>query len=94
MGKAEDMNTDGCIALIGYIIRDAAKEYKYALRTNNCGLQQECENFFESEYFYGLTSLDGTALIEKIRKEFEEEENEKRRHQKRSYSGSGFPGGV
>ena len=66
--SGDQLNTDGVLALVEAFVKDLARDYADALRKRNKGRIQECEDIFRSEYFYGLTEIDGQALIEKIRK--------------------------
>ena len=63
---------------IGIIVM-AAKDYRLALRQlkrnpKNRSAQemvQDCERFFQSEYYETLTKVDGGYLIRKLREEVE-----------------------
>ena len=59
------------------IILQAVKDYRIALaghdvngRDSNSVIE-ECERFFQSEWFNNLTKIDSKYLMETIRKEFE-----------------------
>lgn len=51
-----------------YDYRRALKGYGYSGKPYMAVIY-ECENFFRSEWFRELTTLDGEMLIEKLRKE-------------------------
>lgn len=65
--------------LANAIILQATTDYRNALIGNSyCGkspeyVVTECERFFRSHYFNHLTKISGEYLIEKIRKEVEDE---------------------
>ncbi len=63
--------------LANAIILQAVRDYRDALkklakgRKNTAAkdTKQECERFFRSQHFSGLTSIDGEMLIEKLNEE-------------------------
>lgn len=65
--------------LYNAIVMQAVTDYRNALKGNSyCGKPSklvvvECERFFRSEYFSMLTKVPGEYLIERIRKEVEDE---------------------
>ena len=54
--------------LANAIIMQAVKEYR---RTRHEGTRLELENFFRSEWFTTLTSVDGEVLLRKLKEEAE-----------------------
>ena len=63
--------------LANAIILQAVKDYRRALsgcqvdERDSKSVIEQCETFFRSEWFRGLTDVDGEYLIKTIRKEFE-----------------------
>lgn len=61
------------------IILQAVADYRAALTGVGCGRKsaegvvRECERFFRSHYFSMLTKVSGEYLIEKLRKEVQDE---------------------
>ena len=61
------------------IILQAVSDYRKALAGEGCGrnsaekVVEECEQFFRSHYFSLLTTVSGEYLIEKLRKEVQDE---------------------
>ena len=59
------------------IILQAVKDYRIALAGGSVNgrdsksVIEECERFFQSEWFNFLTNVDGMSIIANIRKEFE-----------------------
>ena len=59
------------------IILQAVKDYRIALSGRDVNgrdsksVIEECERFFQSEWFNFLTNVDGMSIIANIRKEFE-----------------------
>ena len=59
------------------IILQAVKDYRIALAGGSVNgrdsksVIEECERFFQSEWFNFLTNVDGMIIIANIRKEFE-----------------------
>ena len=59
------------------IVLQAVKDYRSALSGCNVNgrdsksVIEECERFFQSEWFNVLTNVDGMIIIANIRKEFE-----------------------
>ncbi len=74
IASADDLNLDGCIALVEAIIKDAAQEYICARREYKKNPfdkdakkhYEQSRRFFLSEYFFNLTDLDGKAVLEKL----------------------------
>lgn len=69
-----DWCIEGYEELANAIIVRAVQDYQLVLTgyENSMGrilYQKELENFFQSEWFNTLTKLDGTMIMEKIRKE-------------------------
>ena len=54
--------------LANAIIIQAVKDYRIALRCH--GQKRKYEQFFRSEWFSILTSLDGELLMERIKEEY------------------------
>ena len=65
---------EGCENLVIAIVRQALIDYRDALKElkknpNNmdeCRIKNECEIFFNSEYFTLLTNVDGTYLLKNM----------------------------
>ncbi len=63
--------------LANAIIVQAADDYRVSLRRLKLNrmsrefqmMKEECERFFQSEWFEVLTNLDGTTIMNRIRKE-------------------------
>ena len=53
------------------IILQAVKDYRRAVHNENMGVVKECERFFTGSWFEALTTLPGTVILEKLRKESE-----------------------
>ena len=72
-----EMNQRGLEDLSNAIILQAVKDYRSALSGRNVNgrdsksVIEECERFFQSEWFNVLTNVDGMIIIASIRKEFE-----------------------
>lgn len=71
------MNETGIEDLSNAIILQAVKDYRIALAGGSVNgrdsksVIEECERFFQSEWFNVLTNADGMIIIANIRKEFE-----------------------
>lgn len=50
------------------IIERAVRDCRMALRHGLERTKKECEAFFRSEMFYGLTDLDGKTIINKVQR--------------------------
>lgn len=59
--------------LANAIIVQACADYRIALRKNDTRCIYEVERFFRSVWYRVLTSFDGEVLIEKLRKEYNNE---------------------
>lgn len=63
------------------IILQAVEDYREALKGNAVGRRpadivlRECENFFLSDWFEALTTVDGDALLRTLRDEFTNKNN-------------------
>ena len=65
---------EGCENLVIAIVRQALIDYRDALKAlkknpNNideCRIKNECEIFFNSEYFKLLTNVDGAYLLKNM----------------------------
>ena len=72
-----EMNQQGMEDLTNAIILQAVKDYRSALAGGSVNGRDskaviaECERFFQSEWFNGLTKIDCNYLMKNIRKEFE-----------------------
>ena len=72
-----EMNQRGMEDLSNAIILQAVKDYRIALAGGSVNgrdsksVIEECERFFQSEWFYSLTNMDCNYLMKNIRKEFE-----------------------
>ena len=70
-------NVEGYERLANQVIICAAKDYRQALkklkngRKNEAASQMadECERFFTSQWFSVLSSIDGRALMQKLKEE-------------------------
>lgn len=63
--KAEDITDEGDIALVKALVSHASRDV-----TNfrpGTRIRVEAEKFFESEYFFALTGLDGKAILRDLR---------------------------
>ena len=73
----EKMNETGIENLTNAIVLQAVKDYRRALAGGSVNgrdsktVIEECERFFQSEWFDSLTNVDGMIIIANIRKEFE-----------------------
>ena len=73
----EKMNETGIEDLSNAIILQAVKDYRRALAGGSVNgrdsksVIEECERFFQSEWFNNLTKIDCKYLMDNIRKEFE-----------------------
>lgn len=63
--------SDCCEALANAIILQSVKDYRKALKRDDCERQKEIERFFRSEWFSVLTKIDPEMLIRKLRAEVE-----------------------
>ena len=61
--------SDCCEALANAIILQAVKDYRKALKRDDCVRQKEIERFFRSEWFSVLTKIDPEMLIRKLEEE-------------------------
>ena len=72
-----EMNQRGMEDLSNAIILQAVKDYRSALAGGSVNgrdsesVIEECERFFQSEWFNSLTKIDCNYLRKNIRKEFE-----------------------
>ena len=72
-----EMNQRGMEDLSNAIILQAVKDYRSALSGRDVNgrdsksVIEECERFFQSEWFNSLTKIDCKYLMKNIRKEFE-----------------------
>ena len=72
-----EMNQQGLEDLSNAIILQAVKDYRIALAGGSVNgrdsksVIEECERFFQSEWFNSLTKIDCNYLMKNIRKEFE-----------------------
>lgn len=72
-----EMNQRGLEDLSNAIILQAVKDYRSALAGGSVNgrdsksVIEECERFFQSEWFNSLTNTDCHYLMQNIRKEFE-----------------------
>lgn len=73
------VNIEGYEELANAIIIRAVEDYRRSLRTNNIGGIADCENFFNSSYFANITKVEGSYIIEKVRKEYEDGETKSRK---------------
>ena len=63
--------------LANAIVLQAVADYRRLLRgkrirngDNHCITLKECEDFFLSEWFYTLTSVDGQTILNRLRREY------------------------
>ena len=72
-----EMNQREMEDLSNAIILQAVKDYRSALAGGSVNgrdsksVIEECERFFQSEWFNSLTKIDSNYLMKNIRKEFE-----------------------
>ena len=76
----KDLNREGAERLVEAIAKTAIRDWKNAMRilaeypeaikANQHKI--ECEKFFLSDYFYGLTGMDGRRLLSMLQKEIEQ----------------------
>lgn len=72
-----ETNQRGMEDLSNAIILQAVKDYRSALAGGSVNgrdsksVIEECERFFQSEWFNSLTKIDCNYLMKNIRKEFE-----------------------
>ena len=59
--------------LINAVITQAANDYKRALKAKDVGGIYDCESFFKSQRFMLMTNIDGKYLIDRIRREVNNE---------------------
>ncbi len=71
--------------LANAVVKQAVEDYRKALRGIGCGerkpdrVAKEVEQFFRSHHFEIFTKVKGEYLIERLKKEHEE--NERRKHE-------------
>ncbi len=63
---------DTVIAVAVHDYRNALRGYGYNKRSAEYA-RKECEAFFRSEWYVNLSGTDGEVIIEKLRKEYENE---------------------
>lgn len=76
----KDLNREGAERLVEAIVRTAIRDWKNAMsiladHPEAIGANKhkiECEKFFLSDYFYGLTGVDGRRLLSMLQKEIEQ----------------------
>ena len=61
--------------LTNAVITQAANDYRRALKAKDFAGIYECESFFKSHRFMLMTNVDGVYLIDRIRKEVNNEAN-------------------
>ena len=74
IASADDLDFEGCIAVVEAIVKDAAEAYVCAKRDYKKNPfdreakkhYEQSRRFFLSEYFWNLTNLDGKAVLEKL----------------------------
>ena len=76
----KELNPDGTERLIEAMVALAIRDWKNAMRVlaehpeairaNQHKI--ECEKFFQSDYFYGLTGVDGRRVLSMLQKEIEQ----------------------
>lgn len=59
--------------LTNAIILQPCKDYRTALKWDDRATIREIERFFRSEWYKMLTTIDGEFLIDKLRKEYKNE---------------------
>ena len=77
MIRAEDMNTDGAIALANAIVVSVCKSYRRTLKQlkknpkskRAMAEAMDCEKFFDGDWINVLTKVDGDYLKKKLREE-------------------------
>lgn len=66
---------DGIYNLTNAIVLQACKDYRTALKWDDRATIREIERFFRSEWYKMLTTIDGEFLIDKLKKEYKNENN-------------------
>jgi len=69
--------TEPCEDLANAIVMQAVKDWRKAVRTLKKRpryeaakqMRDDCEQFFQSDWFETLTSVDGSIILRKLRKE-------------------------
>jgi hypothetical protein len=61
--------------LANAVVMQAVIDYRIALRENRPIVTQKCEKFFRSKWFRQLVGFNGTTLMNRLRKEYEDECN-------------------
>lgn len=64
------------------IVERAAKDYVRSYKQHNYGQLAELEKFFESQWFYALTDMDGADFAEKIRRKIDERKTKTNRNKR------------
>lgn len=64
---------DGIYNLTNAIVLQACKDYRTALKWEDKPTIREVERFFRSEWYKMLTTIDGEFLIDKLKKEYKNE---------------------
>ena len=73
---AQDLNSDGCVALVAAVLAAAAEEFRYArfcVRNQPFDVDSyqhylNCRDFWTSQYFRRLTGglVNGRAILERL----------------------------
>ena len=74
---ASELNEHGCVNLMNGTVVLASKDYMKALRglkknpnsKVSLAVVKECEEFFRSEWYTTLSSIDGEWLIRRLKEE-------------------------
>lgn len=67
------MNKSIIYHLTNAIILQSCKDYRKALKQDDKATIREIESFFRSEWYRMLTKINGEYLIDRLRKEYENE---------------------
>ena len=75
------IDDNGLMNLVGGIVKKAVDDWQKAKRrlrkhptsTSASYMVTDCERFFQSEYFYGLTGVNGEEFLKKLEEQEEKE---------------------
>lgn len=72
--RRRELDTDGCLALMAAVIKEACKDYKTGLKTDNEYILDDVRRFFRSQWFRTLSDLDPDMLMASIKELLKEED--------------------
>lgn len=71
-----DLHPDGMVRLVAAIVAAARSDVlRYSPETQ---VRQDAERFFLSDYFTGLTDMDGKAVLDQLRRIYDKRHKQKR----------------